>query len=323
MSVRFCKWRRVRLKNVKTCVVSSCIVCVYEAILCYCGTVSGRPTWNGKVLNVIWAFIGVWVEYKLVELPYIFSLCPSFTVKFLSIDSSASVKMWSSLPSVALLATLTFSSHAAAAVARRATSTTTASSACTVTAYTDVPSATASCTAITLDGIHVPGNDTLNLSQLKTGTTVTFAGTTTFGYANADYNMIEVGGTDITVTAATGAIIDGNGQAWWDGQGSNGGITKPDHFFVVNKLLGNSVIENLHIQNCKYPRTVVSSRLQLTTSRANALLLYRELCRPCCSGPRLGQLGWQRSEQQVGWTGCCAQHGWYDGNPSKDCSTAD
>jgi len=38
--------------------------------------------------------------------------------------------------------------------------------------------------------------------------------------------MIKIGGTDITVTADPDAVIDGNGQAWWDGQGSNGGITK-------------------------------------------------------------------------------------------------
>jgi polygalacturonase len=61
--------------------------------------------------------------------------------------------------------------------------------------------------------------------------------------------MIRVGGTNIHITGAPGAIIDGNGEAWWDGQGSNGGKTKPDHFFVVSKALGTSLIENLHIQN--------------------------------------------------------------------------
>jgi len=127
----------------------------------------------------------------------------------------------------------------------------TVNSTCYVTAYSAVPAATASCTAITLDSINVPGNETLDLSKLKTGTTVTFAGTTTFDYADADYNMIEVGGTNITITAESGAIIDGNGQAWWDGQGSNGGVTKPDHFFTVSKALGDSVIKNLYIQN--YP----------------------------------------------------------------------
>ena len=118
-----------------------------------------------------------------------------------------------------------------------------------MTTYSAIPAATAVCTAITLDNINVPGNSTIDLSKLLTGTTVTFAGNTTFEYANADYTPIEVGGTNITITGAAGSIIDGNGQAWWDGQGSNGGVTKPDHFITVSKALGSSVIENLHIQN--------------------------------------------------------------------------
>jgi polygalacturonase len=120
-----------------------------------------------------------------------------------------------------------------------------------VTAFSAVPAATASCTAIVLDSVVVPGNKTLDLSKLKTGTAVTFAGTTTFEFFEADYDTIKVGGTDITITAEPDAVIDGNGQAWWDGQGSNGGIEKPDHFFVISKLLGNSIVKDLYIQN--YP----------------------------------------------------------------------
>ncbi|KAK5675681.1 hypothetical protein LTS10_011781 [Elasticomyces elasticus] len=130
-------------------------------------------------------------------------------------------------------------------------STPTTTDACYVTAFSAVAAATAACTAITLDSIEIPGNQTLNLSKLKTGTIVTFAGTTMVDFYEADYDIIKVGGTDITITAEPGAIIDGNGQAWWDGQGSNGGIEKPDHFFVISKLLGNSVVKNLYIQN--YP----------------------------------------------------------------------
>lgn len=54
----------------------------------------------------------------------------------------------------------------------------TATSPCTVTSYAGVPAATASCTAITIQDVTVPGNSTLDLSKLKTGTTVTFAGKT-------------------------------------------------------------------------------------------------------------------------------------------------
>ncbi|KAL9094638.1 MAG: hypothetical protein Q9165_003198 [Trypethelium subeluteriae] len=131
-----------------------------------------------------------------------------------------------------------------------APTTTAATTACTVTAYSALASATASCTDLTLENIAVPGGQTLDLSKLKTGSTVRFAGTTTFGYYDWNSDLIDVGGTNITVTAEAGAIIDGNGQSWWDGQGSNGGIAKPDHFIGV-KLLGSSVIQDLYIQN--YP----------------------------------------------------------------------
>jgi polygalacturonase len=49
----------------------------------------------------------------------------------------------------------------------------------------------------------------------------------TFGTkADKSYVSIIIGGTDVTITGASGNVIDGNGQAYWDGQGSNGGTTK-------------------------------------------------------------------------------------------------
>ncbi|MCJ1444392.1 MAG: hypothetical protein MMC23_004894 [Stictis urceolatum] len=122
---------------------------------------------------------------------------------------------------------------------------------CTVTAYTAVASAKASCTNIVLKDIAVPAQSVLDLTKLLTGTAVTFSGTTTFGYYPWEESLIQTSGTDIHINAEPGAVIDGNGPAWWDGQGSNGGGLKPDHFFQVSNALGNSVIEDLYIQN--YP----------------------------------------------------------------------
>ncbi|KAF2113893.1 glycosyl hydrolases family 28-domain-containing protein [Lophiotrema nucula] len=130
------------------------------------------------------------------------------------------------------------------------TSTTTAD-ACYVTAFPAVPAATAACTSITLDGITVPGNSTLDLSKLKTGTKVVFKGKTFWEYADANYPLIKVGGTNLEITAALGAILDGNGQSWWDGLGSNGGIAKPNHFIELSKVLGSSSVHDIYIQN--YP----------------------------------------------------------------------
>jgi polygalacturonase len=66
----------------------------------------------------------------------------------------------------------------------------------------------------------------LDLTKLKQGSTVTFAGKTTFQYYDWDGDLIKISGKGITITAASGAVIDGKGQAWWDGQGSNGGVKK-------------------------------------------------------------------------------------------------
>ncbi|KAH0143527.1 glycoside hydrolase, partial [Aureobasidium melanogenum] len=149
------------------------------------------------------------------------------------------------------LQTLSLSGLMAVAAAVPATPHARAANPCYVTSYSGVATAVSSCTNITLDSIAVPGNTTLDLTKLQNGTTVTFTGKTTFAYADANYDMIKVAGTDVTITADKDAVIDGNGQAWWDGLGSNGGVAKPNHFITVSKAVGTSVIKNLVIQN--YP----------------------------------------------------------------------
>lgn len=120
---------------------------------------------------------------------------------------------------------------------------------CAVTAATDVSSAVSSCTAIEISNLSVPANTTIDLTGLKDNTTVTFSGTTTFGYSpDSDFVAIQVSGSGITITGAEGHVIDGNGPAYWDGQGTNGGTDKPDFFFSVANTT-NSAVRDLYIQN--------------------------------------------------------------------------
>jgi polygalacturonase len=87
--------------------------------------------------------------------------------------------------------------------------------------------AVAACTAITLQDISAPTNSTIVLTGLKAGTVVTFAGTTTFAFTNiSTFDPITIGGAGITVQGAPGHVIEGNGAAYWDGIGSNGGVPK-------------------------------------------------------------------------------------------------
>ncbi|KAJ5679217.1 endopolygalacturonase D [Penicillium macrosclerotiorum] len=120
---------------------------------------------------------------------------------------------------------------------------------CIVSEYASLSSAVASCTNIVLSDLYAPPSSTIDLQGLQTGATVTFAGTTTFGDTyDDDFDPIVISGTDITITGAEGHVIEGNGAAYWDGEGSNGGQDKPDHFIVVKKTY-NSKITNLNIMN--------------------------------------------------------------------------
>lgn len=85
-------------------------------------------------------------------------------------------------------------------------------------------------------------------STALTAPQVIFEGETTFGYEEWTGPLVSVSGTDITVTGASGAYLNGDGSRWWDGEGSNGGKTKPT-FFYAHDLLGTSSITNLYIQN--------------------------------------------------------------------------
>ncbi|PYI33531.1 polygalacturonase 1 [Aspergillus indologenus CBS 114.80] len=104
-----------------------------------------------------------------------------------------------------------------------------------------------SCSTIVLSDVAVPSGTTLDLTKLNDGTHVIFSGETTFGYEEWTGPLISVSGTDLTITGASGHSINGDGSRWWDGEGGNGGKTKPK-FFAAHSLT-SSVISGLKIVN--------------------------------------------------------------------------
>src|ERR1700712_5158925 len=78
-------------------------------------------------------------------------------------------------------------------------------------------------------------------------TQVVFEGETTFGYKEWSGPLVSVSGTDITVKGASGATLNGDGSRWWDGEGSNGGKTKPK-FFYAHSMVSSS-ITSLNFKN--------------------------------------------------------------------------
>ncbi|KAJ4422619.1 hypothetical protein N0V82_002738 [Gnomoniopsis sp. IMI 355080] len=171
----------------------------------------------------------------------------SFTLA--AVAAAAPSALASCAPRALTGANSTATSVPSATSAGGSSATSASASTCTVTAAADVAAAVASCTSIELSNLVMPANVTLDLNDLQNHTSVVFSGTTQFGFSpDEDFNPIEISGSYITVTGAPGSVIDGNGSAYWDGQGSNGGAVKPDHFFVIQDMY-NASFSGLYIQN--------------------------------------------------------------------------
>ncbi|KAG9192315.1 polygalacturonase [Alternaria panax] len=97
-----------------------------------------------------------------------------------------------------------------------------------------------SCATIVLSDVAVPAGTTLDLTSLADGTTVIFEGTTTWGYSEWKGPLLDIRGNKITVKGAKGSVLNGDGARWWDGEGGNGGKTKPK-FFSAHKLTDSSI----------------------------------------------------------------------------------
>ncbi|XP_018323529.1 polygalacturonase-like [Agrilus planipennis] len=120
---------------------------------------------------------------------------------------------------------------------------------CTIsgTSISNVASVKSSCTNIVVKDLTVPAGKTLDLTSLKSGTTVTFQGTLTFAYHAWDGPLVSIGGNKVSVKRASNHVINGQGAKWWDGKGSNGGVKKPLMFQLYK--LDHSTVENLYIKN--------------------------------------------------------------------------
>lgn len=119
---------------------------------------------------------------------------------------------------------------------------------CTVTELSQVTASADSCSNILLSGVTIPASSALSVTVPSNGALL-FAGTMTVEYTpDADYTPIVIAGTNAKVAGLAGAVIDGQGSKYWDGEGSNGGSDKPDKFFKIDDM-ESSTIEQLTIQN--------------------------------------------------------------------------
>jgi len=132
---------------------------------------------------------------------------------------------------------------------------------CTLTDYSDLDTVK-SCSTITIGTLEVPAGETLDLTDLADDTKVVFSGTVTFGYKEWDGPMVSISGTGLEVSGTSGHLLDGGGAQWWDGEGSNGGKTKPKFFYAHS--MKSSSITGLNIQNTPVQTFSINSASDLT-----------------------------------------------------------
>lgn len=119
------------------------------------------------------------------------------------------------------------------------------------------------CSDITIKDFTVPAGKTLDLTNLVSGSTVTFQGKISFGYSEWKGPLISISGSKVTVKGASNHVIDGSGSKWWDGKGDSG---KKKPKMLSLKLTGGSTVQNLKIRNAPHQVISVNTCSDLTIS---------------------------------------------------------
>ncbi|KAH9929063.1 endo-polygalacturonase PG1 [Epithele typhae] len=141
----------------------------------------------------------------------------------------------------------------------------------TISSLNDVAAAV-KCTTVTINAFTVPAGETFSLSLLS-GTKVTMNGDVTFAVKNWAGPLFQISGTSITFNG-NGHTFNGNGASYWDGQGVNGGVTKPDPMMKI-KISGtftNTKVLNspARVYSVSNPATLVMSKLTIDNSAGDA-----------------------------------------------------
>ncbi|TDL24141.1 endo-polygalacturonase PG1 [Rickenella mellea] len=130
----------------------------------------------------------------------------------------------------------------------------------TINSLSDVAAAV-KCTTVNINGFTVPAGQGLSLS-LVSGATVNLNGNIAFGNKSWAGPLFTVSGTNI-VFNGNGHTFDGGGPFYWDGQGSNGGTTKPRPMMKI-KISGQ--FKNVKVVNSPAQTFSVSNPAALTIS---------------------------------------------------------
>ncbi|KAK7684462.1 hypothetical protein QCA50_012409 [Cerrena zonata] len=131
----------------------------------------------------------------------------------------------------------------------------------TISSMDDVSDAV-KCTTVVINSFTVPAGETFNL-ELASGSTVTMNGDVSFGNKTWEGPLFQVSGSNINFNG-NGHTFNGGGPFYWDGQGGNGGVTKPAPMMKI-KISGT--FTNVKVLNSPARVYSVSNPAALTISK--------------------------------------------------------
>ncbi|KZP02628.1 glycoside hydrolase family 28 protein [Athelia psychrophila] len=120
----------------------------------------------------------------------------------------------------------------------------------TISSASDVTAANLACTTINIEAFTMTAGETLAITGLASGTTVNLLGDVTFGVSNWAGPLFEIGASSDSGTFAfngNGNTFDGQGASYWDGEGTNGGVTKPHPMLKITK--GGGTFKDVTVLN--------------------------------------------------------------------------
>nr|AFP33365.1 polygalacturonase 4 [Apolygus lucorum] len=125
---------------------------------------------------------------------------------------------------------------------------------------------------IVIRDLQVPSGVTLDLTNLKDGTTVEFAGKVTFGYHEWRGPLVKISGKKLNIYGYDYARFDGEGHRYWKG-GRNTKLVKPRFLEAIK--VDDSRISNLYFKNspamaflCNWCHNVAISKITVDNKDA-------------------------------------------------------
>nr|BAH29710.1 endopolygalacturonase 2 precursor [Agroathelia rolfsii] len=137
----------------------------------------------------------------------------------------------------------------------------------TIKSASDITSDNLKCTTINIESFTMTAGETMALTNLASGTTVNLLGEVTFGFREWAGPLFEIGASSDSGTFTfngNGYSLNGQGASYWDGKGTNGGVTKPHPMVKIVK--GGGTFKDVTVLNSPAQAVSVGNTAAFTVS---------------------------------------------------------